>query len=149
MREQERKVQHSECFLYQISYTKYSTYWYWIMELARTKVPWQSLLCIFNKIFHENFLSLKRPLAPAGSFSEGEARSTKGRLLRVAEWGARGLAPSPDAWKVLKFFKKLNEKFTIWKFYRNLLFFQQFFKMWSNFSRKFGKIFENLRNMHL
>ena len=83
----------------------------------------------------EKMILLYSSLAPVGIF-RGEARSTKGGLVRgVAAWGFRGAEP-PDAWEVFKKFVK-NQ----WKIYNFLKNFQGnfaiFFKFFSNFYRKF------------
>ena len=63
---------------------------------------------------------------------EGEARSTKGGLVRGSPRGGFRGAEPPDAGEVFK-------KFTIFKkFEGNFAIFSKFFKVFSNFWGKFG-----------
>ena len=83
----------------------------------------------------------RRGLAPAGIFREGEARSTKGGLVRgVAAWGVQGGQPS-DVWEVFK--KVVKNQWKIYNLYkkisRKFSDFSNFEKMLSLFCRKNGK----------
>ena len=103
----------------------------------------KSVFLIYNNfslnfpIFHK--VSYWRPQ----EFFRGEARSTKGGLVRgVAAWGVRGGRSPPDAGEVCKKFVKNQGKIDIFLILQEIFrFFQKVSNFLSNFPRKSGQQF--------